>query len=103
MRKCIGIDVAKKHFDVHVLATGQDERFSNDDKGIQQCLQRCQQESSELIVMEATGGYESLLAGTLRVEGLAVAVVIPSSPSGNARLGPATRRCRSPFPDDVSS
>lgn len=77
MRKCIGIDVAKKFFDVHILATGQDERFSNDDKGIQQCLQRCQQESSELIVMEATGGYESLLAGTLQAEGLAVAVVNP--------------------------
>lgn len=77
MRKCIGIDVAKKYFDVHILATSQDERFSNDRKGIQQCLQRCQQESPELIAMEATGGYESLLAATLQSEGLPVAVVNP--------------------------
>ena len=77
MRKCIGIDVAKKFFDVHVLASGQDERFSNDEKGIQQCLQRCRQKSPELIVLEATGGYESLLAGTLQAEGFAVAVVNP--------------------------
>lgn len=77
MRKCIGIDVSKKCFDVHVLPTDQRERFSNDPAGIQQCLQRCQQEQPELIVMEATGGYESLLAGTLQAEGLAVAVVNP--------------------------
>lgn len=77
MRQCIGIDVSKKFFDMYVLTTNQSERFSNDDKGITQCLLRCRQQSPELIVMEATGGYESLLAGTLQAAGLAVAVINP--------------------------
>lgn len=77
MRKCIGIDVSKQYFDIHVLPTDQRERFSNDEAGIRLCLKRCQQEQLELIVMEATGGYESLLAGTLQAEGLSVAVVNP--------------------------
>lgn len=62
---------------MYILPTDQSERFSNDDKGIALCLQQCQREQAELIVMEATGGYESLLAGTLQAEGLAVAVVNP--------------------------
>ena len=77
MRKCIGIDVSKQFFDVHSVPTDHTERFSNDEAGIRLCLKRCQQEQPELIVMEATGGYESLLAGTLQAEGLSVAVVNP--------------------------
>lgn len=77
MRKCIGIDVSKKFFDMYVFPTDQSERFSNDEAGIKQCLQRCQQDQPQLTVMEATGGYESLLAGTLQAEGFAVAVVNP--------------------------
>lgn len=77
MRNCIGIDVSKKSLDMYILPTDQSERFSNDHAGILQCVKRCQQEQPALIVMEATGGYESLLAGTLQAEELAVAVVNP--------------------------
>ena len=77
MRNCIGIDVAKKSFDVHVLASEQDMQWPNNAKGIRAALKLCQQEQPELIVMEATGGYESLLASTLQAEGFSVAVVNP--------------------------
>jgi len=77
MRNCIGIDVAKQYFDLHCLKTGQDQRMENSTDGIRQCVALCSKIHPELIVMEATGGYELTLAGTLQSEGFAVAVVNP--------------------------
>jgi len=77
MRNCIGIDVAKQYFDLHGLKTGQDQRMENSTDGIRQCVAICNKIRPELIVMEATGGYELTLAGTLQAEGFAVAVVNP--------------------------
>lgn len=77
MRNCIGMDVAKRFFDVHCLESGRDLRFANDPAGIRQCLTLCRKVQPELIVMEATGGYESLLAGYLQAAGFAVSVVNP--------------------------
>jgi transposase len=77
MRNCIGIDVAKQYFDLHCLKTGQDQRMENSTDGIRQCVALCNKIHSELIVMEATGGYELTLASTLQSEGFAVAVVNP--------------------------
>ena len=77
MRNCIGIDVAKQSFDLHSLKTGQDRRMNNSPHGIRQCVALCNAIQPELIVMEATGGYEGALAGPLQAEGLAVAVVNP--------------------------
>ena len=77
MRNCIGIDVAKQSFDLHCLKTGQDRRMDNSTDGIRQCVAFCNETRPELIAMEATGGYELALAGTLQAEGFAVAVVNP--------------------------
>ena len=77
MRNCIGIDVAKQYFDLHCLKTRQDRRMENSADGIRQCVAFCNETSVELIVMEATGGYELALASTLQAEGFAVAVVNP--------------------------
>ena len=77
MRNCIGIDVAKQYFDLHCLKTRQDRRIDNSTDGIRQCVALCNETCPELIVMEATGGYELALAGTLQAEGFAVAVVNP--------------------------
>ena len=77
MRNCIGIDVAKQNFDLHSLETGQDRRMKNSADGIRQCVALCNEIRPELIVTEATGGYERNLAGTLQAEGFAVAVVNP--------------------------
>ena len=77
MRNCIGIDVAKPYFDLHCLKTGRDQHMENSADGIRQCVALCNELRPELIVMEATGGYELALAGTLQAEGFAVAVVNP--------------------------
>jgi transposase len=77
MRNCIGIDVAKQYFDLHCLKTGQDQRMENSTDGIRQCVALCSKIHPELIVMEATGGYELTLASTLQSEGFAVAIVNP--------------------------
>lgn len=77
MRNCIGIDVAKKYFDLHSLKTGQDQRMENSTNGIRQCVALCKEIRPQLIVMEATGGYELTLAATLQAEGFAVAIVNP--------------------------
>lgn len=77
MRNCIGIDVAKKYFDLHILKTGQDRRMENSTAGIGKCVALCNKIKPELIVTEATGGYELTLAATLQAKGFAVAVVNP--------------------------
>jgi transposase len=77
MRNCIGIDVAKKQFDMHLLKQNKDMQLSNDAEGISKCVQLCRESKPELIVMEATGGYERLVACHLQAEGFAVAVVNP--------------------------
>lgn len=77
MRNCMGIDVAKQVFDLHSLKTGQDRRMENSTEGIRQCVALCNTLRPELIVMEATGGYELTLAATLQAEGFAVSVVNP--------------------------
>lgn len=77
MRNCIGIDVAKQYFDLHILKTSQYQRMENSTGGIRKCVALCNKIRPELIVMEATGGYEMTLAATLQAEGFAVAVVNP--------------------------
>ncbi len=77
MENTIGIDVSKAVLDVHVRKGEKDLRFENSAEGIDKCLRMCLEVKPELIVMEATGGYEYLAAATLSGEGLAVAVVNP--------------------------
>ena len=77
MTNCIGIDVSKMTFDVHVLVSGKDLQFDNNSKGIGGCIKLCHEIKPELIVMESTGGYELTLAGSLCSEGFAVSVVNP--------------------------
>lgn len=74
----VGIDIAKAHVDVAVLGTpALAERFANDDEGHQALIERLRPLDVQLVVMEATGGYEAPLACTLQVAGLAVAVINP--------------------------
>jgi len=77
MRNCIGIDVAKKSFDLHALKDKRDMKLTNDQQGIEVCIEVAEEVRPELIVMEATGGYEALLAASLQARGFAVAVVNP--------------------------
>lgn len=74
----VGIDIAKLHVDVAVSGTpALAERFANDSEGHAAVIARLEPLAVELVVMEATGGYEAPLACALQAAGLAVAVVNP--------------------------
>ena len=73
-----GIDVAKAHVDVAVLgATLDAQRFGNDAEAHSALAAALQPLGVSLVVMEATGGYETALACALQAAGLPVAVVNP--------------------------
>jgi transposase len=75
--KVVGIDIAKYHFDLHLLPEGQAARYANCSEGIQQCRQFLAQVQPERVVLEATGGYERALTSELQTAGLPVIVVNP--------------------------
>lgn len=77
MKNCVGIDISKKSFDVHILSGNKDLHFEYTDEQIKKFQKILTQIKPELIVMEATGGYERKLASQLQAAGLAVAVVNP--------------------------
>jgi transposase len=72
----VGIDVSLQRLDV---AIGDDalEWFGNDDAGVVALCQRLSTVHCELIVLEATGGYEALAVATLAGAGLPVRVINP--------------------------
>jgi len=74
----IGIDIAKDKFDVHVRPLTQRYTFSNNLPGYGQLLEQLQQlPTLQLIVVEASGGYERSLVSHLIDAGQPVAVVNP--------------------------
>jgi transposase len=75
--KVVGIDIAKNHFDLHLLPEGKAARYANTSEGIQQCRLFLAQVRPERIVLEATGGYELALTLELQAVGLPVIVVNP--------------------------
>ena len=77
LARFIGIDVSKQWLDVATLPERETRRFSNDGAGQEQLGAWLIQLAPELIVMEATGGFETRVATVLAAEGLALAVVNP--------------------------
>lgn len=73
----VGIDVAKAHRDVALRPAGTHHRVLNTETGITELRETLQAVQPDLIVLEATGGYETLVATTLASTGLHVAVVNP--------------------------
>jgi transposase len=73
----VGIDVSKATLDVSVYPSGEQWRASNDDAGIAALVERVSALSPERIVLEATGGYESLALAALASAGLPVIAVNP--------------------------
>lgn len=71
----VGIDVAKSTLEVAWHGEQEVLRVANDEVGIGLLIKRLQAAAPKLIVMEASGGYESLAAGLLGAAEFAVAVV----------------------------
>jgi transposase len=73
----VGLDVAKAWVDVAVVPSGARARVAQDDAGRQQLVSQLQTWAPTLIVVEASGGYESALVSACGVAGLPIVVVNP--------------------------
>ena len=73
----VGIDVAKDRLDVHVRPAGEAFTVARDGEGIEDLAKRLSAVAPTLVVLEATGGFETLVAAGLAAAGLPVAVVNP--------------------------
>jgi transposase len=71
----VGIDVSKDKLDVGVLGEKQTRQVDNTCKGIDELVQWMQEMQPELIVVEATGGYQRAVVEALFHAGLCVAMV----------------------------
>jgi transposase len=60
MSSICGVDVSKNVLDAYAAASGVFGQFANDPEGILALAQFCKEQGVELVVMEATGGYERL-------------------------------------------
>ena len=73
----IGIDVAKATLDIAVLPSGESWTITNDDAGLHELVPRVLGLAPTLVVLEATGGFESPAVAALAKAGLPVVVANP--------------------------
>ncbi len=73
----IGIDVAKNHLDVAIRPGTDFFTVQNDDRGITNLVSRLSHLNPQLILLEASGGYEILAAAALRHAGLPAQIINP--------------------------
>jgi len=76
-QKVVGIDVSKARLDLAVVPGGTARGDSNDDSGINGLLAYLKQLQPDLVVMEASGGYETAAAIAISAAGIRLAVVNP--------------------------
>jgi transposase len=70
-----GVDVSSQTLDVRIGRDGVSGAFANNGEGIQLLADFCRKHEVQIVVMEASGGYEQLAFGMLSSEGIAVALV----------------------------
>ena len=74
----VGIDVGKTWLDIAIWGSEEMWQVSNDASGIDKMVDRLVECAPTLVVVEATGGYEQLVAQELILRGFSVAVVNPT-------------------------
>ena len=74
----LGLDVGKTWLDVVAGSTGTPQRFANDAAGHQDLVQWAAAHQPQLVVLEASGGYERAIVTALDGAGLAVSVRNPT-------------------------
>ena len=74
----IGIDVSKERLDVALRPTGEVFSVARDVDGLDALVARLAPLAPTAVAVEATGGYETVVAATLGAAGLAVVVVNPA-------------------------
>ena len=79
----VGIDVSKDRLDVHVLPSGETFAVARNGDGLEELNERLGSfgtgaAGAGVIAVEATGGFETVVAGSLAAAGLPVVVVNPA-------------------------
>ena len=78
MDTVVGIDVSKDRLDVHVLPSGDAFAVTRNAAGLAALIERLKGQSAVWVGVEATGGFETVVAAGLAAEGLPVIVVNPA-------------------------
>jgi transposase len=73
----VGIDVAKAALEMAALPSGETWTVTNDDAGLQELVPRLLALTPTLVVLEATGGFESATVAALAKAGIPVVVANP--------------------------
>jgi transposase len=73
----VGIDVSKARLDVAIRPTGEQLSVNNDRRGIARLVKMLERISPELIVLEATAGFESMLVERFEARKLPAVMINP--------------------------
>ena len=73
----VGIDVSKDRLDICVRPSEEAFAVARDHEGLERLVERLRAISPALVALEATGGYETVVAGALAAAHLPLAVVNP--------------------------
>ena len=73
----VGIDISKDWVDVAVHPTGETLHVGLDEKSVDGLVRKLRDLAPQIVVMEATGGYEAELSAAIWTAGVPVAVVNP--------------------------
>ena len=74
----VGIDVSKGRLDVHVLPAGESFSVRRDAAGLDTLVTQLVPLNVSLVAVEATGGFETIVAASLGAAGLPLVVVNPA-------------------------
>ena len=74
----VGIDVSKDRLDVHVLPAATAFAVARNGKGLSELVERLARLTPERVAVEATGGFETVVAAALAAAGLPLVVVNPA-------------------------
>ncbi len=84
-KQVVGIDVGKEKLDVGVNGEKRVREWANDEAGREALREWVVERGVELVVVEASGGYEAAIVSELVEQGQAVAVVNPTRVRAFAR------------------
>jgi transposase len=74
----VGIDVSKQRLDFHILPTHEAFAVDRDAAGIEAAIDRLAPLRPQIVAVEATGGFETVVAASLTAAGLPLVVVNPA-------------------------
>jgi transposase len=74
---CVEVDVSEGQLEVALRPSGKQFSLANDERAVRTLVKRLLRLGCARIVVEATGGYETLVVAALHAGGLPVALINP--------------------------